>query len=171
MQYLTQSNTLTALGLSLFLDRCVFQTSTVPHGALYNIPTHRTTIGEYLRSWDEKPNEKSNEKSKDKSNEESKEKSNEESKEESNEESKEESFSARPNRQFLFDGGGLYHRTALSKDVGDPPNVLNFTTGEQGLRTYLHQFSLGPKGSGAQPHFHGTATLTGILNSLNVCMY
>jgi hypothetical protein len=110
---------------------------------LYNIPTHRTTIGEYLRSWDEKPNEKPNEKSKEKS----------------NEESKEESFSARPNRQFLFDGGGLYHRTALSKDVGDPPNVLNFTTGEQGLRTYLHQFSLGPKGSGAQPHFHGTANL------------
>ena len=60
-------------------------------------------------------------------------------------------------RSFLFDGGRLYHTTSLQNEIGLPPLALNFTRQHGGARTYLHQFHLGPKGSGAQPHFHGDA--------------
>ena len=66
-------------------------------------------------------------------------------------------FDDESDRSFLFDGGKLYHTTSLQDEIGLPPLALNFTRQHGGARTYLHQFYLGPKGSGAQPHFHGDA--------------
>jgi hypothetical protein len=54
---------------------------------------------------------------------------------------------------FVFEGSQFFNTAKLQADIVFPPLLANLTMDTN----YLKQFSIGPSGSGAQPHFHGNA--------------
>jgi ankyrin repeat protein len=102
--------------------------SVIPHAVLYDQPIHRSTIRDFISSWETKVQMK---------------------------DATMDNDLPLHDSPFLFDGEKLLSSIpGLKNDIGELPKVFNFT---QGSRTYLHQFSLGSIGSGAQYHFHGDA--------------